>query len=340
MSKELNYICCQPDDNYFVWQVHLWVENLRELGQSSRAIVLVFTPLGRQSNKPSWQKVIDLYPEVEFVFYNDEHKVSNHLGIYIPVLRPYLLWRYWMDNPSMEEKTVFYYDCDVLLTDAFDISALVDDDTCYLSDTNDYINASYFDSKKRDVLPERLVEYEKVDVLDQVTRLIGVNRQVAEANNLHSGGAQYLLKNINAGFWHKVMEDCITIRTFLMNVNQAYFESENKGFQSWCADMWAVLWNLWYTNHEVKVVPEMGFSWAPDPIEKLQTHKIYHNAGIVGETQDNYPCFFKAKYHGGLDPMKDPQIDIVLNHPESRNHCTWFYTRKLDELRKKYNLSY
>lgn len=336
MSKQLKYVCCQPDDAYFTWQVHLWLENLRSLGKSSDAIVLIYTPAFRERNIEKWQPIIDIYPEVEFAFYKDEHDSSKFIGVYIPILRPYLLWRYWTDHPEMKDKAVFYYDCDVLLTEEFDISAYVDDEKCYLSDTNSYINASYFDSKVRDVLPEKLEAYKKVDILSDALSIVGVDRATAERFNEHSGGAQYLLKNIDAAFWEKVMSDCISIRMYLQNINRTYFASEDKGFQSWCADMWAILWNLWHRSHPTEVIRAMDFSWAPDPIEKLKTHKIYHNAGIVGETQDNYPVFFKAKYHQGANPMVDAQIDIVLNHPESKKHCTWFYTSKLDELRKKY----
>jgi hypothetical protein len=84
----------------------------------------------------------------------------------------------------------------------------------------------------------------------------------------------------------------------------------------------------------------MNFAWAPDPIAKLETHTIYHNAGIVGEIQDNYPCFYKGKYIGGQDPFTDSQIDIVLNHEESQKHCIWVYTKALKDLYNKYKLNY
>jgi hypothetical protein len=40
----------------------------------------------------------------------------------------------------------------------------LDDDVNYLSDTNSYINAKYFDSKVNQVLPEKLEEYKNRDV--------------------------------------------------------------------------------------------------------------------------------------------------------------------------------
>lgn len=355
--KELNFICAQPDDAYYTWQVHLWLENLKENGWSDRAIVLIFTPSYREENK-KWKQVEDLYPEAKFVHYKDKHDISSLLGIYIPVLRPYCLWRYWKDHPEMENKPVLYCDSDILFTKDFNIDDYIDDDICYLSDTRSYINATYFDSKVKDVLSEKKEEYKKIDVLNGLAHEIGISREIAEKNNESSGGAQYLLKNIDAKFWHKVMNDCIVIRRYLQKINRDWFESENKGFQSWCADMWAVLWNLWLTGHETKIIDEMNFAWAPDPLGKLDTHHIYHNAGITGEwtkigptsmvrkngkpyeLDENYPCFYKGKYHTGRDPMKDEHLDVVLNHEVTQTKCIWYYANALNNLKNKYNLNY
>jgi hypothetical protein len=136
------------------------------------------------------------------------------------------------------------------------------------------------------------------------------------------------------------MNDCILIRSYLQRINKEYFESEDKGFQSWCADMWSVLWNLWVREKEVKVVPEMGFSWSPDPIEKLETHPILHNAGIVATEMDGYKCFYKGKYHLGSDPTKDEHLDAILNDEKSMVRCTGYYANELKKLSNKYNLNY
>lgn len=340
MTKELKYICAQPDDTYYTWQVHLWLENLRQLGKSDKAVVLIFIPSFREYNE-KWNQIINLYPEAEFKVYKDEHEISKLLGIYVSVLRPYLMWRYWVDTPDMKDKAVFYYDNDVLLTKDFNIDAFIDDDICYVSDTNSYINASYFDSKIRDVKPEMLEKYKKEDVLAGATALAGVTREIAEKNNMNSGGAQYLLKNIDAEFWHRMTKEVIDIRLYLHNtINKQYFENENKGFQSWCADMWALLWGLWRTGHDVKVIKEMDFAWAPDPIKRLDTHHIYHNAGITGEYMDDIPYFYKGKYHTGLNPITDRHLQIVLNDEMAKLKCTWFYSNALNELGIKYQLNY
>jgi hypothetical protein len=337
--KDLKYVSVQPDDTYYTWQVHLWLESLKNRGESDKAIVLIFIPNHRQQNH-RWQQVMDLYPETEFHFYKDEDQVSQLLGTYIPVLRPYTLWRHWKEHPELSDKAIFYCDSDILFTEKFDVQQFIDDDVCYLSDTYSYISASYFDSKVRDVLPDKLEEYKTRDILSEIGSVIGISREEAMEKDKDSGGAQYLLKNIDSKFWSKVMNDCILIRSYLLKINKEFFESENKGFQSWCADMWAVLWNLWVREKEVKVIEEMGFSWAPDPITKLETHPILHNAGIVGTQMDGYSCFYKGKYHTGQDPTKDPQLDEVLNDEKSMTKCTGYYANELKKLSIKYNLNY
>jgi len=336
--KDLKFICAQPDDTYYTWQVHLWLESLKNIGHSDKAIVLVYTPSFREKSD-KWQKIADLYPEAQFAYYKDSGDVSQQLGTYIPVLRPYVLMKYFQEHPEMTSKAVFYCDCDILFTDKFNIDAYIDDEINYLSDTNSYINASYFDSKIKDVLPEKLEEYKTRDILAELTSLIGINRQIAEANNEHSGGAQYFLKNVDANFWYKVMNDCIIIRKYLQHINKQFFANEDKGFQSWCADMWAVLWNLWLKDHETKNIPEMEFSWASDPIEKVEKLGLFHNAGIISRDM-GYPAFYKGIYHTGKDPFKDTHLDVVYTDEQSKQHGTHYYVTKMFELKQKYNLNY
>ena len=337
--KDLKFVAVQPDDTYFTWQVHLWLESLREIGHSDKAIVLIYIPPNREKNQ-KWQQVIDLYPEAEFHFYKDVNDLTQYIPIYIPILRPWTLWKHFKEHPELSDKAIFYCDADVLFTKTFNVDKFLEDEVCYLSNTNSYINASYFASKERDVLPDKLEEYKTRDILAEVMSLVGVEKQVAIDNNEHSGGAQYLLKNVDATFWNKVMNDCMIIRTYLQNVNKQFFESESKGFQSWCADMWAVLWNLWFRNYETKVVPEMDFAWSTDSITKVDTCGILHNAGIIGTTQGTWPAFYKGKYHNGSDPTNDVHLNTVLNNEQTKKHCNWYYANKLRELKLKYNLNY
>ena len=338
--KQLKFICSQPDDKYYLWQVHLWLESLRNIGHSDKAIVLIFTPNFRPKNNV-WDRIVNLYPEAEFHFYTDEENMSKFLGVYIPILRPYSLMRYFQDFPERKNDAIMYCDSDVVFTENFNIDEFINDDVNYVSDTNSYINASYFDSKVKDVLPEKLEEYNKRDILNETASLVGINREICEQHNSHSGGAQYLLKNIDHTFWQDVFAACINIRTHLLSVNKEFFESENKGFQSWCADMWAILFCLWKREQETKIIPEMNFSWSSDPIEKLPSTGILHNAGITDSFMGGtYPAFYKGSYHTGNDPLKDPHIYVALENEETKKRCNHYYLQQLIKLKEKYNISY
>lgn len=335
--KDLKFIQACPDDDYYIWQVHLWLESLRERGKSKDAISLIFTPSVREFNQ-KWKELQILYPESEFNFYKDIDGVSKLLKIYIPILRPYVLMKYFKEHSEMSEKAIFYCDSDVLFTEHFDIDKYINDDICYLSNTLSYINASYFDSKIKDVLPDKLEEYKERDILQECCKLVGISREIAEKNNLHSGGAQYLLKNIDSIFWEKILTDCIRIRIHLQEVNKEFFADENKGFQGWCSDMWAVLWNLWLREQEVKIVPEMDFIWSSDSITKLNNIGIFHNAGIVSQKQGEIPVFYKGIYHLGKDPFTDPHLELVYNDEKSKTLANWYYVSKMMELKQKYDL--
>jgi hypothetical protein len=337
--RDLKFITTCPTDTYFSWQVHLWLESLKQLGHSNKAIVLLFSPLGRPIN-PIWEKIHKLYPESEFHTYVDDGTINPFLGIYIPILRLYSMKKYCEEYPEIDKCAVFYCDSDIIFTEKFNIDHLLEDEIIYLSDTNSYINASYFDSKIKDVLPDRLEDYKKIDVLNEAAKIVGIDRQICEKNNLHSGGTQYLLKNTNADFWKTIFKKCIPLLSYLRDINKQYFANEDKGYQSWTCDMWLVLWELWKRGFETKIVDEMSFSWAPDPIEKLTTCPIYHNAGITGEFMDGIPYFYKGKYHTGTNPMIDTHLQTVINNEESKKHCTWFYANALNELNQKYHIDY
>jgi len=347
--KDVKFITACPDDNYYTWQVHLWLESLKDLNLSKDAIILIYRPLAREANT-KWEKIEKLYPETEFnyIIEREGENMNTLIGIYIPIIRTYSMWRYLKSNPSIgTTNALFFCDSDILFTKDFNIDKFLDDDdnVNYVSDSVSYMGATYFKNKVTDVLPDKVEEFKKRDILAELLSLIGVDREVADINQEHSGGVQYILKNSTADFWQKVMNDAILIRTYMQKVNREFFANQDIGYQSWCADMWSILWNLWFMEREVKVVPELDFSWASCKIDQLDKKTIFHNAGITGESMPHdgggtHLCFYKGKYHMGTDPTKDPVLDEIINSEESQKFCTWFYAKKVKEIGEKYNIDY
>lgn len=338
MSKPI-LITCQPTDTYFVWQNHLYIESCLKQGFEEEQIhILLYNPVGRPYNN-NWDKLKECYPKLNIFIYEDKG-VGQFLGIYIPILRPHILWQHFETFPELQDKTIIYTDSDIIWLDSLNLNHLLNDDVNYVSDASSYLNNSYFESKYRDVLIGKQEEAKSRDFLKEVCEIVGINKQVVIDNNYNTGGVQYILKNIDASFWKKVEADVLKIRIHLQEINKEFYKEENSGIQSWCADLWAVQFNLWFFNKESKVTKELEFAWATDPILKIDTHPILHNAGIVSETGNGYSAFYKGKYHNGIDPFSDPYLQVVIDDEESKKYCTHHYVTKLIELKQKYHLTY
>ena len=332
-------LTAQPDDDFFIWQNHLYIESCLEAGfDEERIHILLYTPPVRQINK-KWDKLKEYYPKLQIFRYSDGiDRFYKLLGVYIPLLRPHILTQHFQDFPELSKETILYTDSDILWTKNLDINKFFDDDICYLSDAHSYMNNDYFDRKYNDTKEELKEEAKKRDFLQEICSLSGISKDIVLENNKNIGGVQYILKGVDAEFWQKVQKDCFQIRVHLQGINKTFYENENKGIQSWCADLWAVIFNLWYRNKTVKIVPEMDFSWSTDSIEKLDKVGIFHNAGITGEMKGDIPVFFKGKYHTGLDPFKDPNLEKVHQNEQSKTLANHYYVDKLIQLKQKYNL--
>jgi hypothetical protein len=69
------------------------------------------------------------------------------------------------------------------------------DDIWYLSNTNSYINYDYIISKGK-------------DIYNKMCEIVEIDSIIPKLMNSNSGGAQYILKNIDAEYWEKVEKDC------------------------------------------------------------------------------------------------------------------------------------
>lgn len=290
MEKPLVLISAQPDNPLFFWQVAVNLRNQREWGTSDKARVLVFLPKSREKEgfHGGWKFLENKFPEVQFFYYKDPGTVEKTWRTfrYIPLLRPYCLQKHFEQFPELKDAAVFYHDSDIVFTKSPDwLYKYKDDDINYLSDTASYIGAGYFDSKEKDVRDDKKEAYKKIDPLGKVAFFCGTDRETCENNQGCSGGAQYLLKNIDSKFWAHIFDRCIDIKTYLSSINQEYFrgetveERENNGFQAFCADMWAILFSLWGEGKMVITPEEMDFAHATDRIEKWYRKGIYHDAG-------------------------------------------------------------
>lgn len=338
MSKPI-LITCQPDDQYFIWQNHVYVESCLEQGFEEEQIhILLYKPNNRVHNE-NWKLLKECYPKLNIFLYEDKG-VQNYLNIYIPILRPHILWQHFKAFPELQNKTIIYTDCDIVWTSNLDIEKFYDDDVSYISDASSYLNYSYFESKKKQILDSKKEEAEGKDFLQELCNIIGIPKQLIIDNDNNTGGVQYILKNVDAAFWKKVEHDTLAIRMYLLALNKYFYESENTGIQSWCSDLWGVQWNLWMRDQPVKVVPELAFAWSSDHIDKLANVGILHNAGITSNFQGDIPTFYKGNYHNNNSPFDDVYLQKVLSNEKSKTLCNHYYLQQMFNVKNKYKLNY
>ena len=256
------------------------INNFIRNGANPGDIQIVCAHHGAVSKK--WQKLAETYKEVKFFFYFD----ARQKPCYISSVRPHVLYQHWLNHPEMENETVFYHDCDIVFSKPIDFEGMLDNETCYVSDTVSYIGANYVRSKGE-------------HYLDLMADIVNVNKQYIIEQEKNSGGAQYLLKNIPTEFWKKVYYDAENLYRLVTHQidKDRIIDPNMHELQIWCADMWAVLWNLWFWDKQVLVTEKLSFSWATSGIQDWDNNPIFHNAGVTG---DHNGLFYKGKFQGVL----------------------------------------
>jgi hypothetical protein len=280
--KNLRYISVQPAISYYTWQVEVMIQNFLKHGINPNLIDVICATRGPIPE--AWSKLAEHYNTVRFFFYSDDRQ---HIP-YISSVRPHVLKKHFAAHPELKDDVIFYHDCDIVMTKAPDWSKFIDDDIWYMSDTRSYISASYIQSKK-------------FGVYEEMCKIIGIDESVPVANELNSGGAQYIMKNVDAAFWDKVERDSNSLYEFFVEHLKEHPQSdEYHPIQKWTADMWAVLWGAWAAGHKTLVVPEMRFAWATEGPDRWQECTIFHNAGVVVEYAIKDRLFFKGDYQNTL----------------------------------------
>jgi len=313
--KNLRYICAQPRLVYYAWQVEVMINNFikRGINPNNIDIVVAWNP-NDDTSKPEtiemWNKLSSHYNTVRFFFYQDTREQPIR---YISSIRPNVLKQHFKAHPELQYEAIFYHDCDIAFTNNPDFSKFLDDDIWYLSDTNSYINYDYIISKGQ-------------DVYDKMCEIVKMPKMIPKLMNENSGGAQYILKNIDWKFWDKVELDSekLYYEITQLNIQKKAADPSHHELQIWCADMWAVLWNGWIKGNETEVVKEMDFCWGTDSINRWEETTIYHNAGVTCTCGGK---FYKASYRDSLP--------YNLSLRTSDDNCSHLYYQEIKEVETK-----
>lgn len=277
-----------PDAGYFIWQLYVQMQNFREHGVEEDAVILVALSVGKVPSPE--MKEFERWTNASVLYYNDARKKKS----YISSLRPHILAQYFRDFPT---EVFFYHDQDIIFIEPPKLGELGTlDDHCYVAGAaHSYTSASYIKQFKPYIFPS-------------MAEIVGIDTKTVEENDSNCGGAQYIIKGVTYHFWEKVERDCEGLYSYLDDITtnglRKYREDEplpEYHIQIWCADMWALFWNLLLLGKKVRHHHAIDFSF---PWEKKSDAKpIMHNAGITAQNEELF--FNKSRYNGSVFPFED-----------------------------------
>lgn len=292
LPRRLQMVCVISDDSYHTWQALVMLHNFKKFGFIDRVRLLVYYQYSNP-NPILINSLKEHFPEVGVYYYKDE---GANIPGYKSVLRPHVLARHWEEYPELQHDAIFYHDVDIIFSRKPDFDALASGPACYTAEARDYIGAeSYILKKQRGDV-----------VLGQLVGIVGISPDMAIARDHESGGAQYIIKDVDADFWRKVERDCVLLHLAMLRINRDILgpattpemasNGQTEHIQAWCADMWAVLWNLWRIGKHTHISPEISHSWGSDEGYKWPQFPIMHNAGVTEQMRVQLKHFAKTRY--------------------------------------------
>jgi hypothetical protein len=284
----MKYISAQPASLYYGWQIDVMLHSFVGQGVNLSNVILVNAIQGGKD--PYFDKLEAKYQDANFYYYDDTRTDKT----YISSIRPHILKKHFEIHRELRDEVLLYHDCDIALARPLNTELFESDAICYMSDTRSYIGSSYILSKGQ-------------DVFDEMVRIMRIDPQLVIDNENNTGGAQYILKGIDSWFWGRVESDCSNLFKVITKLNNKKKEIEPSyhELQIWCADMWAVLWNVWKDGRETRITDDLDFMFATNPSSDWDVKPIFHNAGVVSS---NYGMFYKGAYINSVPP-KDLVID-------------------------------
>lgn len=293
-DNNMIFVSAQPDTTYFHWQVELYLYQFSKHNILDRCYALF-----GHTHSPS-AYVINLakkYPN-NIKFYKDE-RVLRHkspLGTtksvdYVPSIRPHILAKFFAEYPNLG-KTVFYHDSDIFLVKLpkFDYMLQPLDKTAYVSNTLSYIGYEYI--KKCSIrYKEKYPSLPDEDIFYGMCKIVDIDPKLVIDNQNNSGGAQYLLKDIDADFWRECEKICYELYAYLSDYEKKHPIDHH--IQKWTTDMWAVLWLYWKRGGKTLIHKELDFSWGTGTVDDYNRLNIFHLAGVTKANSSD-------KFHKGL----------------------------------------
>ena len=289
--NNLRFVSAQPATNYYIWQVETMINNFVEMGVNPNQIDIVCS-IGEDGIPEGWTKLANGYP-ARFLFYKDTRVTKN----YVSSIRPNILKQHWLRFPELKGEVILYHDCDILLTKPpkdWITEEMLTDDNWYGSDTNSYISYDYIKQKGD-------------DVLELMSEIAGISKELLKENNQNCIGAQYLMKGLTNWYWERVEFDCELLFKWVTELNVQKFKDDptHHAIQIWCSDMWSVIWGGWKMGKKTICHPNFDFSWGTHSEDDWNKFNIFHNAGVLNTMGD---LFYKGMWMNELPYGKELTI--------------------------------
>lgn len=313
------FVSAQPDQTYFHWQVELYLYQFAKHGIQDHCYALF-----GYTDKPSEYAKTIAAKFKNVLFYKDTRKPSTPHN-YVPTIRPHILKQFFAEYPELG-RNVFYHDSDIFLVKLPAFELLLEDNNAYFSDTISYIGYNYIAGCAKNY-KAAYPELPENDILNKMCKTAGISVELVKENQANSGGAQYLMKGIDASFWEEVEPLCQSLFTLTKEYEKKYPISP-KDIQAWTADMWAVFWVYLKRGKQVRIHRELDFSWAVYGISDYFSKNIFHLAGVTDEISSDK--FHKGKYTNKnvfKEFMKNP---TMFDHISTKN-STYEYVKVLKE---------
>jgi hypothetical protein len=202
---------------------------------------------------------------------------------------------------------------------------MLDDAISYVSDTISYIGYDYIKGCQ-DRYKAGHKELPENDLINKMCDCVGISSELVEINQPNSGGAQYLLKDVNAAFWAEAEVACQALYALTKVYDTAH--PIPAGLQIWTADMWIVLWLLWKRGSQTRIHRELDFSWATFTVSEYHRYNIFHLAGITGENCKDK--FYKGAFTNKSVFKEYLRNKSIFNHV-SRDNATYEYVALIKE---------
>ena len=321
MENNLVFVSAQPDVPYFHWQIKVYVHNFIERGINPNDIHVVLAMV-QGKKEPSEESLKLKKLGINVHHYLDERDRKY----YIPNIKPFLIYKWLEENPQYGE-SFFLHDADIIFRELPDFKRLMGDDITYVSDTLGYIGYNYI-MDCCDRYEKQHPTSNKGQLIQEMVDVIGIDVECVKCNQENSGGGQYIIKGTNSEMWKKIYDDCVPLYDQMMSYQKRFPISPGE-IQFWTAEMWSVLWNLWYFGKETKITKELDFSWATDDLILYDKRPILHMAGVTQDLKDRK--FFKGEYINE-DPLKKLESDPNYFDYIEKNSSTIKYIEVMKSL--------